>query len=103
MRCDVSRKEEVEELMATLGDVSGIIHAAGVLKTSMLKDLTQECLSDVLRPKARGAWLLHAESHFCACLPSHRLWALLAVLPTLLRMPTLTAWLDGGAAGNWLR
>lgn len=39
--------------------VRGIVHAAGVLDNRMVPDVDEESLRAVMRPKARGAWVLH--------------------------------------------
>lgn len=46
----------IEQLMPPL---TGVIHAAGVIRANTLTDLTTAELSDILRPKMKGAWNLH--------------------------------------------
>jgi len=39
--------------------IRGVVHAAGVATANALLELSAQELSDVLRPKVAGAWLLH--------------------------------------------
>ncbi|MRG94790.1 type I polyketide synthase [Polyangium spumosum] len=61
---DVSRRSEVEALMASLSatmpKLRGVVHAAAVLADRTLLDTTPEDLRRVFEPKAWGAWNLHA-------------------------------------------
>lgn len=62
-RCDVSDEEQVASLIEKIQNefppLVGVFHTAAVLDDAMLIDLTQERLSKVMGPKARGAWYLH--------------------------------------------
>jgi acyl transferase domain-containing protein/tryptophanase/acyl carrier protein len=55
---DVSSREDVETLIgeckARFGAINGIIHAAGVLRDSMIRDKTPEEMSAVFAPKVHG-------------------------------------------------
>ncbi|MFH8346373.1 SDR family NAD(P)-dependent oxidoreductase [Streptomyces sp. NPDC018045] len=60
---DVSRWEEVRHLLARVrdgaGELSGVVHAAGVLRDASLADKTAEDWDEVLAPKADG--LVHLD------------------------------------------
>jgi acyl transferase domain-containing protein/acyl carrier protein len=62
-RVDTSDAEGMATLLASLRagpwPLRGIFHAAGVLSNQAIVDLTPDALSDILRPKVDGAWLLH--------------------------------------------
>ena len=57
--CDVSDRESVAELLAEIGPVRVVVHAAGVVDDGVLDSLTAERVSTVLKPKVDGAWHLH--------------------------------------------
>ncbi|MFC9788957.1 SDR family NAD(P)-dependent oxidoreductase [Rhodococcus sp. NPDC127528] len=57
--CDVADRTEVAALLAGIPDLSGVIHAAGVLEDATAATLTEHQLHAVLRPKVDGAWHLH--------------------------------------------
>jgi acyl transferase domain-containing protein/NAD(P)-dependent dehydrogenase (short-subunit alcohol dehydrogenase family)/acyl carrier protein len=60
--CDVSDKEQLEELLAEIPTeypLTAVIHSAGVLDDGLLADLDPERLDKVLAPKADAAWHLH--------------------------------------------
>ncbi|MEV5980612.1 SDR family NAD(P)-dependent oxidoreductase [Streptomyces sp. NPDC052114] len=57
--CDVSRREALAELVDSLPELRGVVHAAGVLDDGMVTAQTPERLDTVLRPKADAAWHLH--------------------------------------------
>ncbi|NGP07465.1 SDR family NAD(P)-dependent oxidoreductase [Rhodococcus sp. 14C212] len=57
--CDVADRAAVAALLADIPDLSGVIHAAGVLDDATAATLTRDQLHAVLRPKADGAWHLH--------------------------------------------
>jgi acyl transferase domain-containing protein len=50
----------LDEIAADLPPLRGIVHAAGVLDDGVLFAQTDERFVKVMRPKARGAWNLHA-------------------------------------------
>ena len=62
-RADVANPADVTQLFAALADtappVRGVIHAAGVSRPATIAELTPEMLSETLRPKVAGGWLLH--------------------------------------------
>ncbi|MCC6135726.1 MAG: SDR family NAD(P)-dependent oxidoreductase [Gammaproteobacteria bacterium] len=61
IQADVSRREEVERLIAGLDQpLTGIIHAAGILDDGVAARLTPERLAAVLAPKLDGALHLDA-------------------------------------------
>ncbi|MFZ4816949.1 MAG: beta-ketoacyl reductase, partial [Phototrophicaceae bacterium] len=43
----------------TLPALAGIVHAAGLLDSAYIADLTAEQMQRVLRPKVQGTWVLH--------------------------------------------
>ncbi|MFI5980625.1 SDR family NAD(P)-dependent oxidoreductase [Streptomyces sp. NPDC051555] len=57
--CDVSQRSMLAELVASLPELRGVVHAAGVLDDGMVTAQTAERLDTVLRPKADAAWHLH--------------------------------------------
>ncbi|MEU4905544.1 SDR family NAD(P)-dependent oxidoreductase [Streptomyces sp. NPDC022067] len=57
--CDVADRAALAETIATVGDLSGVVHAAGVLDDAVVESLTPERLEAVLRPKVDAAWHLH--------------------------------------------
>ncbi|WP_455569400.1 type I polyketide synthase [Streptomyces rapamycinicus] len=57
--CDVADREALAEVIARIGDLSGVVHAAGVLDDAVVESLTPERVETVLRPKADAAWHLH--------------------------------------------
>ncbi|MGA6161221.1 SDR family NAD(P)-dependent oxidoreductase [Amycolatopsis magusensis] len=57
--CDVSVREDLARLLAEIGPVGAVVHAAGVLDDGILTALTPARLSAVLRSKADSAWWLH--------------------------------------------
>ncbi|MGB7344479.1 MAG: amino acid adenylation domain-containing protein [Pirellulaceae bacterium] len=54
-----SLREAISMIPADFPQVSGVIHAAGVLDDGWLLDLDQNRLSKVMAPKTQGAWNLH--------------------------------------------
>jgi hypothetical protein len=58
LAADVSRRADVERLLdetrARFGAIHGVIHAAGVLRDSLLRNKTAEEMSAVLAPKVQG-------------------------------------------------
>ncbi|MEV0947345.1 SDR family NAD(P)-dependent oxidoreductase [Rhodococcus sp. NPDC049939] len=57
--CDVADRAALAALLADIPDLSGIVHAAGVLDDGIAATLSQDQLHAVLRPKVDGAWHLH--------------------------------------------
>ncbi|OEV06384.1 SDR family NAD(P)-dependent oxidoreductase, partial [Streptomyces oceani] len=57
--CDVSDRVEVAEVVASVGSLGGVVHAAGVLDDGVVEMLSAEQVERVLRPKVDGAWYLH--------------------------------------------
>ncbi|MET9546350.1 SDR family NAD(P)-dependent oxidoreductase [Streptomyces sp. NPDC006627] len=57
--CDVSQRSALAELIGSLPELRGVVHAAGVLDDGMVTAQTAERLDTVLRPKADAAWHLH--------------------------------------------
>ena len=62
MAADVSRKEDVQSVLAQLAGapLRGVIHMAGVLDDGLLQDQTWDRFEAVMAPKMLGAWHLHA-------------------------------------------
>ncbi|MEZ4868998.1 MAG: type I polyketide synthase [Caldilineaceae bacterium] len=60
---DVAVEDDVQRVLAqikaTLPPLRGIIHAAGLTGYQSLATLNVGTLTDLLRPKVQGAWLLH--------------------------------------------
>ncbi|NUT51808.1 MAG: acyltransferase domain-containing protein, partial [Saccharothrix sp.] len=59
VRCDVSDRDQVAALLASLPDLTAVVHAAGVLDDGVIASLTPERLRRVLAPKVDGARHLH--------------------------------------------
>jgi acyl transferase domain-containing protein len=57
--CDVTDRAALTELIADVGELSGVVHTAGVLDDVTVEGLTSERLHSVLRPKVDAAWHLH--------------------------------------------
>ncbi|AGP55848.1 hypothetical protein M271_21620, partial [Streptomyces rapamycinicus NRRL 5491] len=57
--CDVADREALAEVIARIGDLSVVVHAAGVLDDAVVESLTPERVEAVLRPKVDAAWHLH--------------------------------------------
>jgi acyl transferase domain-containing protein/acyl carrier protein len=60
---DVARLDQLspifDEIDRCLPTLAGIVHAAGVIRDAMLVKVEPETISQVIAPKARGAWNLH--------------------------------------------
>ncbi|WP_188306710.1 type I polyketide synthase, partial [Streptomyces sp. CBMA123] len=60
--CDTADRAALDALLATVPaehPLTGVVHAAGVLHDGLLESLTDDQLTEVLRPKADAAWNLH--------------------------------------------
>ncbi|WBP90368.1 type I polyketide synthase [Kitasatospora cathayae] len=60
--CDAADRAALDALLATVPDehpLTGVVHAAGVLRDGLIEGLTDDQLSEVLRPKVDAAWNLH--------------------------------------------
>ena len=57
--CDVTDRAAVAALLDRIPDLTGVIHAAGVLDDATAATLNTDQLHAVLRPKLDGAWHLH--------------------------------------------
>ncbi|MFD5844300.1 SDR family NAD(P)-dependent oxidoreductase [Streptomyces chartreusis] len=57
--CDVSDRSALAALLAEVGELSGVVHTAGVLDDVTVEGLTADRLHSVLRPKVDAAWHLH--------------------------------------------
>ncbi|WP_274910624.1 SDR family NAD(P)-dependent oxidoreductase [Streptomyces sp. WZ-12] len=65
VRADVSRWEEVRHLVAEAGEVTGIVHAAGVVRDAPLAEKTVEQWDEVLAAKVDG--LVHLDRATAHC------------------------------------
>jgi len=60
IHCDISNQSEVETLFAKHnGNISGIMHTAGVLQDSLIRNQTREKFDRVFNPKCHAALRLH--------------------------------------------
>jgi pimaricinolide synthase PimS1 len=57
--CDVTKRQSVAKLLASIPDLAGVVHAAGVLDDGIITALTPERLDAVLAPKVDAARHLH--------------------------------------------
>ncbi|HEY3470422.1 MAG TPA: type I polyketide synthase [Amycolatopsis sp.] len=57
--CDAADRDALRELLMTVGPLSAVFHAAGVLDDGALDSLTPERFATVLRPKVDAARNLH--------------------------------------------
>ncbi|WP_452092000.1 beta-ketoacyl reductase, partial [Bacillus altitudinis] len=57
--CDVADREALSELLARLGEVSAVVHAAGVLDDAAVSAMSVEQVERVLAAKVDAAWNLH--------------------------------------------
>jgi acyl transferase domain-containing protein/SAM-dependent methyltransferase/acyl carrier protein/NADP-dependent 3-hydroxy acid dehydrogenase YdfG len=62
---DSSNRERMEQLIAELQDLAGVIHAAGVSEVCPIAATTQETIDSAFDGKAKGAWLLHELTATC--------------------------------------
>jgi NADPH:quinone reductase-like Zn-dependent oxidoreductase/acyl carrier protein len=56
---DVADESRMREVLATLPDLRGVVHAAAVLDDALLAEQSKARFERVLRPKVMGAWNLH--------------------------------------------
>ncbi|WP_176959700.1 type I polyketide synthase [Lentzea jiangxiensis] len=57
--CDVADRDALKALLDSIPDLTGVVHAAGVLDDGVVTALTPERVDTVLRPKAEAAVALH--------------------------------------------
>ncbi|MBP2329148.1 acyl transferase domain-containing protein/D-arabinose 1-dehydrogenase-like Zn-dependent alcohol dehydrogenase/acyl carrier protein [Kibdelosporangium banguiense] len=57
--CDVADRAALKDLLAEIPDLTGVVHAAGVLDDGVVSELSAERLDTVFRPKVDAAWHLH--------------------------------------------
>ncbi|MFF2552977.1 SDR family NAD(P)-dependent oxidoreductase [Nocardia sp. NPDC058058] len=60
--CDIADQDALSALLATIPaehPLTGVVHAAGVLRDGIAASLTSEDVRTVFAPKAIGAWQLH--------------------------------------------
>ncbi|NUT90958.1 MAG: type I polyketide synthase, partial [Saccharothrix sp.] len=57
--CDVSDRAQVAELVASIPDLTAVVHAAGVLDDAVIDALTPDQVARVFESKVRAAWHLH--------------------------------------------
>ncbi|MGH3757658.1 type I polyketide synthase [Actinophytocola sp.] len=56
---DLGKDEAVRELVASVSNLRGVVHAGGTTDDGLLADLDWPRFQKVLAPKANGAWSLH--------------------------------------------
>ena len=59
---DVSKAEDVTQLLAQTSNLRGVVHAAGVLDDGMLMHQSPKRFLKVAGPKVSGAWNLHIQT-----------------------------------------
>ncbi|OBA74164.1 polyketide synthase [Mycobacterium sp. 1554424.7] len=57
--CDAADRASLAAVLAEVPELSGVVHAAGVLDDAMVTSLTPERIDAVLRAKVDAAWNLH--------------------------------------------
>ncbi|MCZ9341722.1 beta-ketoacyl reductase, partial [Streptomyces sp. TRM76130] len=57
--CDIADGDATRELVASIPDLTTVVHTAGVLDDGVVGSLTPQRLATVLRAKADAAWNLH--------------------------------------------
>ncbi|MFJ8495417.1 SDR family NAD(P)-dependent oxidoreductase [Streptomyces sp. NPDC094038] len=57
--CDLTDRAALAELLAGIPELTGVVHAAGVLDNGVIGSLTREKLDTVFEPKVDAAWSLH--------------------------------------------
>ncbi|TJZ99420.1 type I polyketide synthase [Actinacidiphila oryziradicis] len=53
--CDVSDRDQVSDLLASISDLTGVVHTAGVLDAGVIATVTPERLARLFAPKADAA------------------------------------------------
>ncbi|SCG79465.1 Acyl transferase domain-containing protein, partial [Micromonospora humi] len=61
--CDVSDRAQVADLLAGIGDLTGVVHAAGVSGLGLLTETDADDFAEVVRGKVAGAVHLDALTH----------------------------------------
>ena len=61
--CDVADRAALERVLATIPDLTAVVHAAGVTDDALVENLNDERIAEVLRPKVDGARHLHELTH----------------------------------------
>jgi len=59
LACDVSDRAQLKELIGSVGDLQGVVHAAVELDDGVLESLTPERVDRVFAAKVDAAWYLH--------------------------------------------
>ena len=59
---DIANSEDVKRVLASMPDLRGIVHAAGVLDDAMLMQQSPDRFQKVAGPKINGAWHLHTQT-----------------------------------------
>ncbi|CAJ1352149.1 unnamed protein product, partial [Effrenium voratum] len=62
VRGDISQQEHVANIFRTFGYITGIVHAAGILRDQSIPAVRWSDFSEVFRAKASGAYWLHKAS-----------------------------------------
>ncbi|HTI28393.1 MAG TPA: type I polyketide synthase [Kutzneria sp.] len=57
--CDVADRKALAKLLKGVKNLTGVLHAAGVMDNAMITGLSAEQVENVLRPKVDAAWHLH--------------------------------------------
>lgn len=57
-RCDLTSRADVTALIAKYGEISGVIHGAGIIKDGLILEKTAEAIDQVLAPKVLGLKVL---------------------------------------------
>ncbi|WP_162562169.1 type I polyketide synthase, partial [Salinispora oceanensis] len=57
--CDVADRAALAEVLASIGDLRAVVHAAGVLDDGTVESLSRSRVAAVLAAKAESAWHLH--------------------------------------------
>ncbi len=57
--CDIAQREQLGQLLESIADLGGVIHAAGSFDNGLIDALSREQLDRVLAPKVDAAWYLH--------------------------------------------